>query len=36
VNIRRDIDWLTGFIDYLYPPHGTTRNYSAAADLDTL
>jgi hypothetical protein len=33
---RRVIDWKIGFIDHLYAPLGTTGNYSAIADLDTL
>jgi hypothetical protein len=33
---RRVSDWMIGFIDTLYTPLGTTRNYSAIAVLHTL
>jgi hypothetical protein len=36
VRDRRILDWLIGIIDTLYTVLGTTRNYSAIADLHTL
>jgi hypothetical protein len=36
VTIRWSIDWVIGFIDTLYTPHGTTGSFSAVADLHTL
>jgi hypothetical protein len=30
------LDWMIGFVDFLYTPLGTTRNYSTIADLYTL
>jgi hypothetical protein len=36
VTIRRGLDWMIGFIEHLYTPLRTARNYSAIADLHTL
>jgi hypothetical protein len=36
VTIRRSLNWMIGFIDRLYTPLRTTRNYSAIAELHTL
>jgi hypothetical protein len=36
VTIRRVLDRMIGFTDHLYIALGTTRNYSAVADLHTL
>jgi hypothetical protein len=30
------VGWMIGFIDIVYIQYGTTRNYSAIADLHTL
>jgi hypothetical protein len=35
VAYKRGLDWMIGFIDTFYIQLGTTRNYSAIADLHT-
>jgi hypothetical protein len=35
VTLRRDMDWMIGFIDHLCTPLQTAGNYSAIADLHT-